>query len=787
MARIDVERNRVVVERGDNLTSIANTLSRVPGRGTVTVNELIEANKNEPLYKRLKANQDHIEPDWDLVLPDVGPATVVRESVGKPTPSEPKKPEAKREAVQPVTQVDSSAVATTPPTRDFGLARHPVRRGDVLERVAGKYGVTVEALIDAQKLTNPGIYQRLRSHHDVLMPGWTLYLPGNVARAPDGTSEHPASKLELRPVLQFAPGLEPRGEDGAPPVDGLKSHFLSDYVPDSWPWKSQVAKEPELTYAYFVLLHAASAPVEDRVALRQKLGLAGPKDGADDAIVVDLGAVRKVAGRARDLGRPLNEDLIYSIQSANGIGEGAAARSSGNRSAIIGPETATQIIKILAGGALPEFLDPNAKRPDRVAPVVQPPLYHVDGISDRVARLYPQLASLAQRPEQAWRFPTASAAPVSALQRLLNRLGAEPPVRVDGAIGASAGRTRKELARRLDALGIECKGDPLADRRAFTRLLAAADTLLDQPVVDKRVTLSVARADLPAHLQGAHDIVITLARENPHLLRTLYHAAKTEPSKKTPLPKPGVLLAFDLAMLEQIAGRSKAFGYALDPNGLNAARQALYIGGTDAEMTYELASGLTHYFSMLFGERGLAAFVGADGAPPSSDYLSRSGKHDKHFLAHTGGDVSPALLKAISTVENKLQARGNSSAGAQGLMQFMPATAQRFGLHDRNNPGESVRAGRKYMTALLAYVEKHDLAERNGLTHGLPLALASYNAGENKVRLHEGMPPYAETAPYPATILLLKGLYEQRDEPKGAQQYAAARQAALHGEPPRRA
>lgn len=106
-------------------------------------------------------------------------------------------------------------------------------------------------------------------------------------------------------------------------------------------------------------------------------------------------------------------------------------------------------------------------------------------------------------------------------------------------------------------------------------------------------------------------------------------------------------------------------------------------------------------------------------------------------------DVSPHLLHAVIAVESAYDARAVSSKGALGLMQLMPATAQRFGVTDPFNPHDNVRGGARYLKALLA--------QFNG---DLTLTLAAYNAGENAVVRHGNrVPPFAETQRYVPKVL----------------------------------
>lgn len=110
--------------------------------------------------------------------------------------------------------------------------------------------------------------------------------------------------------------------------------------------------------------------------------------------------------------------------------------------------------------------------------------------------------------------------------------------------------------------------------------------------------------------------------------------------------------------------------------------------------------------------------------------------------ATIGTKVSPALVLAVISVESAGRPAAVSHAGAQGLMQLMPATAVRFGVGDSLRPGDNISGGVKYLDWLM---------EEFG---GDPiLVLAGYNAGEGAVRKHAGVPPYAETRGYVPKVL----------------------------------
>jgi hypothetical protein len=106
-----------------------------------------------------------------------------------------------------------------------------------------------------------------------------------------------------------------------------------------------------------------------------------------------------------------------------------------------------------------------------------------------------------------------------------------------------------------------------------------------------------------------------------------------------------------------------------------------------------------------------------------------------------------------------------SSKNAHGLMQFIPSTAKRFGVHNPNDPAEAIAGACRYIKYLagLPYI------------HNDPsLVLAGYNAGEAAVRLARGrVPAIAETRQYVASIMA--GYRRARE----LQSQISGRQAAL--------
>jgi len=112
------------------------------------------------------------------------------------------------------------------------------------------------------------------------------------------------------------------------------------------------------------------------------------------------------------------------------------------------------------------------------------------------------------------------------------------------------------------------------------------------------------------------------------------------------------------------------------------------------------------------------------------------------FRAGGRHGIDPRFIHAVIWQESKYKPQAISHAGAQGLMQLMPATARRFGCTDPHDMAANVEAGTKYLSWLL---------KRFG--GDVKLALAGYNAGEGAVDKYNGVPPYDETQNYVRKIV----------------------------------
>ena len=134
--------------------------------------------------------------------------------------------------------------------------------------------------------------------------------------------------------------------------------------------------------------------------------------------------------------------------------------------------------------------------------------------------------------------------------------------------------------------------------------------------------------------------------------------------------------------------------------------------------------------------------AGSSGAPGGVGRIAAGTPYASLFeSAAARYGVSASLLSAVAHQESGYDPSATSPAGAQGLMQLMPATADGLGVSNPFDPAQAVDGAAKLLSSLL---------DRFGSTD---LALAAYNAGPGAVLRYGGVPPYPETTNYVRSIL----------------------------------
>jgi soluble lytic murein transglycosylase-like protein len=171
---------------------------------------------------------------------------------------------------------------------------------------------------------------------------------------------------------------------------------------------------------------------------------------------------------------------------------------------------------------------------------------------------------------------------------------------------------------------------------------------------------------------------------------------------------------------------------------------------------YEDKDGVIHFSNV--NKRGKLYARDKGARKPAAAPSVTSGKtpsdYDEYIReAASLYQIPEALVRAVIRVESNFDARAISRANARGLMQLIPATAERMLVTDVFDARQNVLGGTRYLRVLA-----------NLFNGNLQLTLAAYNAGENAVIRYRGIPPYEETQAYVARVLSFYNLYRSQPQ-----------------------
>jgi soluble lytic murein transglycosylase-like protein len=161
---------------------------------------------------------------------------------------------------------------------------------------------------------------------------------------------------------------------------------------------------------------------------------------------------------------------------------------------------------------------------------------------------------------------------------------------------------------------------------------------------------------------------------------------------------------------------------------------------------YVDADGVVHFTTSRPDNRYKLYLRGNDGAKkalgpavaPSDRDPTRFTRYDEWIRqACALYQIPEQLVRAVIKVESDYDPRAVSYAGARGLMQLMPGTAERMQVRDIDDPRENIFGGVRFLRILA-----------NDFNGDLALTIAAYNAGGGAVIAHGGIPPYAQTRDY---------------------------------------
>lgn len=186
---------------------------------------------------------------------------------------------------------------------------------------------------------------------------------------------------------------------------------------------------------------------------------------------------------------------------------------------------------------------------------------------------------------------------------------------------------------------------------------------------------------------------------------------------------------------------------------VGAAQAAVYVyempDGSRVITDHPLNSKYSRVVRVTPDVKGAGRLAAQKNSPVFREDASTYDRLIRRFADEHGVDF--ALVKAVMRAESSFNPYAVSNKGARGLMQMMPETASRYGVRDIYNPSENIRAGVQHLKFLSEM-----------FNNKLYLVIAAYNAGENAVKQHRGIPPYDETQHYVRKVMQYQRQYSPR-------------------------
>ena len=249
-------------------------------------------------------------------------------------------------------------------------------------------------------------------------------------------------------------------------------------------------------------------------------------------------------------------------------------------------------------------------------------------------------------------------------------------------------------------------------------------------------------------------VIMALACAGPGLARAeLLSGQDTHTFKRIKVPGPGVTKRITVQIDPAEQARALAALPKIDPNpvradesntatpDLPAATPSSYAWYWDTVPT--AIDAVDGRFSLAMATLSQGPGGKSVAAPRLQHMQEIAESYGTDILTATiGTKVSPALVLAVIGIESAGKTDALSSAGAQGLMQLIPATAERFGVTDATDSKQNIKGGVAYLDWLMTHFNNDPL-----------MVLAAYNAGEGAVDANSGIPPYPETRDYVPKVL----------------------------------